>query len=73
LKSLTIAEIVSLSSDFEYLRGEFEKKISGNRDGEVTLDELVRFLEHDDCSGIHLMKHLIETVKLKNKLMKPVQ
>jgi len=66
--SLTIHQIESIASDVSYLRDEFRNKLSGDIDGYVTLENIIKFLEGDDFNNIHLMEHIIAVVKKKNQL-----
>ena len=61
---LTLKEMSTIVTEIEYLRGEFD--LSGDREGKVSIESMVEWLEKDSCYGIHVLEHLISVVKIKN-------
>ena len=66
MKQLTIDQMKSIVSDVDYLEGEFNGKLYGTRDGDVTLNQMIEFLEKNQGDNIYIMEHIIQIVKLKN-------
>lgn len=60
---LTVEEKVKMAqriaSDFDYLRGEFEGKLYGDRDGAVTLVSMIKFAKEYD----YILEHIISLSK----------
>ncbi len=61
-------DIISLSSDLQYLKDEFEvhNQLWACRDGYVELDKLIKYCSEND----HLLHHIIAVAKKVNSIKK---
>lgn len=51
--------VKSVVSDIDYLRDEFKGKLWATRDGDVSLESMLKFaIEHD-----YILEHILETAK----------
>lgn len=67
---MKIEDIETIAADIKYLREELHGKLHGDREGAVSIESLIKFLEDDNCSNIYTIEHLISVVKLKNGIKK---
>jgi hypothetical protein len=61
-----IQDIKSVSSDLDYLKGEFNGKLYATRDGDVNLEQMLEFaIEYD-----YLLEHILQTAKIIKETIK---
>lgn len=63
---MEIKDIISLSSDLQYLKDEFEvnNQLWANREGYVELDEIIKYCKEND----HILEHIIAVAKKVNSI-----